>query len=213
MDYSELIQEVRAEHDHQPSEDDQVRVIAIAAEYGYAQSQSLTQSEIEEIAADEGIEFDCASARPALDNLVDINHLTRSLPGGDRTYVISERRDEIVNGEFEDTLRTDREALIDHIQDEEPSDERGDGAVADGGVTPRTVVANALGIVPEGVEAHLRAGQPTDQREPLNEAIDAIVEHDDLEKRDTYGKILLRRSGYRYRFTEKARAKIDMEGS
>ncbi|GGK83368.1 hypothetical protein [Haloarcula sebkhae] len=212
MDYSELIETVRTEHDHQPSVEDQVRVIAIVAHNGFAESQSLSQADIEAHAEDDDVEFDCADARPALDNLVDIGILQRSNPGGDRTYVISERLDDIVNGEFEETLRTDREALIEHIKDDDPPEEPEDVAVADGGVTVRQVVAEALEVVSEGVEARLRAGDATDQREPLNTAVDAIADDEDIVKRDTYGKILLRKSGYQYRFSESARAVITSEG-
>ena len=212
MEYATLIEQVRTAHNHQPSVDDQIRVIELVAKHGFADSESLLQSEIEDYAAAAGIEFDCVDARPALDNLVDLGVLKRSKPGSDRTYVISERRDEIVNGEFETTLRTDREALINHIQADDPPEEAEDTAVADGGTTVRRVVSEAIEEPRGDVEARLRAGNPTDQREPLNEAIDAIQEHDEVRKRETYGKVTLRRSGYRYRFTESAKAEIETEG-
>jgi hypothetical protein len=213
MDYTNLIETVRTEHDHQKSVEDQVRVIRLVGRHGYAHSKSLLQSEIEEYAEAAGIEFDCADAGPALGNLVDLDILQRSQPAGDRTYVISERRDEIVNGEFEPTLRTDREALIDHIQADDPPEDADAATATDGGTTVRHVVADTLDVPPAGVEAHLRAGGPRDQREPMNTAIDAIVDHDEVNKRDTYDKITLRRSGYHYRFTESVKAQIGREGN
>lgn len=204
MDISDLVRFVRTEHDNQPSCEDQVRVITLIAEYGYLKSELLTQSEIESRADQEGIEFDCADARPALDNLVDLGVLTRQLPAGGRTYVISNRLDEIINGRFEAILVEDREALIKHIQDEDPPEEREESAIADGGDHLRTVVADAFSIVPDSVEAHLRAGQPVDQRNRLNTAIDAIRDNEDVSKRATYGKIVLRQTGYRYQFSKDA---------
>ena len=209
MDISDLVQHVRTEHDHQPSVEDQVRVIDIVVWHGYQQDEPLTQSEIEALAADEGVEFDCRDARPALDNLVDLDLISRSSPSDDRTYVVSERRDEIVNGRFEAVVAHDREALIDHIQDADSTDTGDESAVADGGPTPRTVVADALGIAPADVEARLRAGELVDHRERVNTAIDAIADHDDLEVRPDYGKVVLRRPGYRYRLDETATQYID----
>ncbi|MGB9952144.1 hypothetical protein ACOZ4F_07045 [Haloarcula marismortui] len=115
MDYRNLIETVRTEYEHQPSVEDQARVIILVGKCGYAESQTLLQSEIKEFVEEKNIEFDCADAGAVITNLLSIGILQRSRPSGDRIYVISERRNEIINGEFQETLHTDCEAFTDHI--------------------------------------------------------------------------------------------------
>lgn len=209
MDISKLIKLVRSEHEHQPSVDDQIRALKILIEYGYDRPERLTQAEIEEYAEDLGIVWDCADARPALDNLVELGLVAREQPNDGRAYAISERLDEIINGRFEEILLEDREALIDHIRDEDPAEPE-EGAVADGsGATPRTVVADALDVPQADIVPHLRAGAPEDQSDRINDAIDALEEHDEIETRSTYGKIVVKQSGYRYWLTRRSIDRID----
>ena len=124
------------------------------------------------------------------------------LPPGSSGYAISERRDEIVNGRVDETAEEDIKNLIDHIQDDDPASGGDTPAVADGsGVTLRSVVAETFDLSPDGVERFLRRG---DQVAKLNRAVDAIEESPEVEKRDTYGRIVFRNAAYRYRLTEKA---------
>lgn len=81
--------------------------------------------------------------------------------------------------------------------------------MADGaGITVRTVVANEFDVMPEAVEQYLRKG---DQVDKLNDAIEAIEDHDDIETRDNYGKIGFRNVAYRYRLTEKAVGLVEQD--
>lgn len=205
-----VIEYVREENEGQPSLKDQVRQLVILTdENATPNGDALKSSEIDELADERGITFDC-NIDTGLKNLCKTKAVERFFSQGGRVYVISQRLDEIVLGRWEEVLLNDREAIIDHIQDDDPVDDEGEPkAVTDGtGVTVRSVVAEGLGVVPEGVEAHLRAGELTDQRERLNDAIDAINENEDVEKRDTYGKIVLRHEAYRYQLTEWAVDKI-----
>lgn len=138
----------------------------------------------------------------SLGHLEEIDVVDTTTPSGPSWYVISERRDTIINGEVDETAATDIERLITDMQENDPVDDGDTSAVADGaGVTIRTVVADEFDIMPEAVERFLRKG---DQVDKLNKAIDAIEAHDNVERSDDYGKIIFRGAAYRYRLTEKA---------
>jgi hypothetical protein len=121
------------------------------------------------------------------------------LPPGSKYVPISERRDEVIFDEVEETVRHDRAALTEHVHDDDPDDEDEPLLTADGrGITVREVIADDAGIDPERVEEFLHSGSRDTQRERLNDAIDAIVDADEVEKRDTYGKVVFRHKAYRY---------------
>lgn len=68
--------------------------------------------------------------------------------------------------------------------------------VADGsGITLRTVIAETFDLSPDGVERILRRG---DQVAKLNRFADAIAKSPEVDKRDTYGRIVFRYAAYRY---------------
>jgi hypothetical protein len=62
----------------------------------------------------------------------------------------------------------------------------------------REVIADDAEIPPENLEHYLQGGDRDTQRQRLNAAIDAIVEADDVAKRDDYGKVVFRHKAYRY---------------
>lgn len=145
----------------------------------------------------------------SLSHLKEIDMIETTTLAGPSWYVISERRDTIINGEVDETAATDIERLIAHIQDDNLADESDVPAVADGaGVTVQTVVADEFDITPEAVEQFLRKG---DQVEKLNKAIDAIDKHNDVDVRDDYGKIIFRAAAYRYRLSAEAVALYEQE--
>jgi hypothetical protein len=209
MNIRRLVEYVYNESEGQPSREDQVRAIVVMSQYGYQRSGALTQREIADHASDLNIEFDHALGT-VLSNLYDKDVLSRFTRPGPDWYVISQRRDEVINGEFEENVESEHEALIDHIQDEDPAGQEDDTPMtADGGQTLREAVAQELEVVPDGLEAYLRGGESGDQRERLNNAIDAVTDHDEFEKRDSYGKILLKPAAYRYHFSALALILID----
>ncbi|UWG49156.1 Fe2+/Zn2+ uptake regulation protein, fur/PerR (plasmid) [Halanaeroarchaeum sp. HSR-CO] len=164
--------------------------------------EGLTRNEIAERLAFE------YSSRTVLNHLVDIDLLEKFQPPGPSTYVISERRDQIINGEVEETVEEEIERLIDHMvthmddrivpmDDGQPGDRV---VLADGvGRTIRSILSEEFDISSERVESYLRE---EDRLEKLNQAVDAIEKSEDIDKGDDYGRIIFRNPAYRYRLTE-----------
>lgn len=190
---------IREENGDQPSVDDQVTVAQALYDEGVlSEEEALKEDEIAELLKERGDELEY-KLRTSLDNLRDIPVIVGYFPPGSRYVPISERRDEIVFGEVEETVRIDREALLDHVHDDDPDDEEELPLTADGrGITVREVIADDADIDPEKVEHYLRNGSRDTQRERLNDAIDAIVDSDEVTKRDDYGKVVFRHKAYRY---------------
>ena len=189
---------IREKNGGQPSVDDQVTVARVLVDKGiHTPEDALKEAEIEELLDERGIKLEY-TLRTSLDNLCDVPFLTRFFPVGSRHVPISERRDEIIFGEVEETVREDLEALLEHIHEDDPDDEDELLVATDGrGVTVREVVADAADIPPENVEENLIGGGPRTRRERLNEAVDAIVESDHVSKRG-YDKVVFKHKAYRY---------------
>lgn len=190
---------IREENGDQPSVDDQVTVARALYDEGIlSEEEALKEDEIAELLKERGDELEY-KLRTSLDNLQDIPVIVGYFPPGSRYVPISERRDEIIFGEVEETVRVDREALLDHVHDDDPDEEDELPLTADGrGVTVREVIADDADIDPEDVEHHLHGGSRDTQRERLNDAIDAIIDADEVTKRDDYGKVVFRHKAYRY---------------
>jgi len=164
--------------------------------------EGLTRNEIAERLAFE------YSSRTVLNYLADLDILEEFQPPGPSTYVISERRNQIINGEVEETVDEEIERLIDHMvahmddrivpmDDGQPGDRV---VIADGaGRTIRSILAEEFKISTEDVESYLRDG---DRLTKLNQAVDAIEESEDIDKGDDYGRVIFRNPAYRYRISE-----------
>lgn len=141
------------------------------------------------------------NVKTCLRHLEEINIVEEFREPGPDTYVIAEWHDEtFIMGMVDEAADEGVEALIDHVQDEDPPTGDDTPAVADGGsVTLRQVVARQFDLRPDAVERHLRSG---DQVEKLNEAIEGIEEHDEFTTRDDYGEIRFLKAPYQYRLTE-----------
>ncbi|AZH27306.1 hypothetical protein [Haloplanus aerogenes] len=190
---------IREENGDQPSVDDQMTVARTLYEEGITTEETaLKEDEIAELLEERDVHLEY-KLRTCLDNLRDIPVIVGHFPPGSKYVPISERRDEIIFDEVEETVRVDRESLIEHIHDDDPDDEDELPLTADGrGATVREVVADDADIDPEDVEHYLRSGNRDTQRERLNDAIDAIVGSDEVTKRDDYGKVVFRHKAYRY---------------
>lgn len=190
---------IREENGDQPSVDDQMTVARTLYEEGITTEETaLKEDEIAELLEERDVHLEY-KLRTCLDNLRDIPVIVGHFPPGSKYVPISERRDEIIFDEVEETVRVDRESLIEHIHDDDPDDEDELPLTADGrGATVREVVADDADIDPEDVEHYLRSGNRDTQRERLNDAIDAIVDSDEVTKRDDYGKVVFRHKAYRY---------------
>lgn len=187
------------ENGDQPSVDDQVTVARALYDEGITTEETaLKEDEITELLEERDVDLEY-KLRTCLDNLRDIPVIVGHFPPGSKYVPISERRDEIIFDEVEETVRVDRESLIEHIHDDDSDDEDELPLTADGrGATVREVVADDADIDPEYVEHYLRSGNRDTQRERLNDAIDAIVDFDEVTKRDDYGKVVFRHKAYRY---------------
>jgi hypothetical protein len=158
------------------------------------------------------------SAATILEHLVDIDLLEQEAPPGPDVFAISERRDEIVNGEVTDEAEANLDALIAHIDDElqltslsdhateqtGPQTQTGapSVAVADGaGRTIRSILATEFEIEPEQVTEYLRSGDPVER---LNTAVDTIESTEEVTKSEEYGQIVFVSPAYRYRLTKAA---------
>lgn len=182
---------------------DQVSVATALYENGIGPDhEGLTRNEIAERLAFE------YSSRTVLNHLVDLDILEEFQPPGPSTYVISERRDQIINGEVEETVDEEIERLIDHMvahmddrivpmDDGQPGDQV---VIADGaGRTIRSILAEEFETPSDDVESYLREG---DRLTKLNQAVDAIEESEDIDKDDDYGRVIFRNAAYRYRLSE-----------
>lgn len=190
---------IHEKNGHQPSVDDQVTVARALYDEGIlSEEKALKEDEIAKLLKDRGDELEY-KLRTSLDNLRDIPIIVGTFPPGSKHLPISERRDEIIFGEVEETVRVDREALIDHVLDADPEDEDERLLTADGrGATVREVIADNADINPEDVEHHLHSGSRDTQRQRLNDAIDAIADSDEVTQRDDYGKVIFKHTAYRY---------------
>lgn len=143
------------------------------------------------------------NVRTSLKHLAEAGMVEEFAPPGPSTLVIADWRDDaIVNGEVDETAAQGIEALIEHMQDDDPADEGDASAVADGArETIRSVISAQFDYNPAVLEGFLRKG---DQVDKLNEAVKAIEENEDLSKRDEYGEIAFINMPYRYRLTPEA---------
>lgn len=156
--------------------------------------------------------------RTVLNHLADAGMLEQTAPPGPAFFAISERLDEIVNGQVTDEAEANLDALIAHIDDElqltalsrgaaerDGSQARASApsvAVADGaGRTIRSILASKFGIEPEQVANYLRSDDPVER---LNTAVEAIESSEEVTKSEDYGQIVFVRPAYRYRLTERA---------
>lgn len=185
------------------SVDDQVAVATTLYENGFGPDHDgLTRNKIAEQLAFE------YSSRTVLNHLVDLDILEEFQPPGPSTYVISERRDQIINGEVEETINEEIERLINHMvahmddrivpmDDGQPGDRV---VIADGaGRTIRSILAEEFDVPSADVESYLREG---DRLTKLNQAVDAIEQSENINKGEDYGRILFRSPAYRYRLSE-----------
>lgn len=143
------------------------------------------------------------SAKTCLRHLVEEDIVEEYRKPGPDTYVIADWHDEtFIMGMVGEAAEEGIEALIDHVQDEDPIGGDNTTAIADGaGTTLRQVVAAKFDLKPEALEQYLRGD---DQVGKLNDAVEAIEAYDGFETRDDYGEIRFINVPYRYRLTPKA---------
>jgi len=140
---------IREKNGDQPSVDDQVTVARALYDEGITTEETaLKEDEIEELLEERDVDLEY-KLRTCLDNLRDIPVIVGHFPPGSKYVPISERRDEIIFDEVKETVRVDRESLIEHIHDDDPDGEDELPLTADGrGATVREVIADDADIDP-----------------------------------------------------------------
>ncbi|MDS0261883.1 winged helix-turn-helix domain-containing protein [Haloarcula sp. S1CR25-12] len=184
---------------------DQIAILTTLTEAGIGPDhEGVTRQEITE-----RIGFD-HSPGTVIQHLVDSNLLEAIEPPGPSTYAISERRQEIINGEVEETVEEELENLIDDMVTylDEPivsvdEFQSGDRVImSDGsGETIRSILSDEFDIPRSDVETYLRDG---DRLSKLNRAVDAIEDSQGVDPDGDYGRIVFRAPAQRYRLTETA---------
>lgn len=191
---------IETQKDNARSTDEQIAIAHAMWDNGVGpQHDGLKRAEIED-----ELNLDLShKPKTSLKHLVDIDVVEEFTRPGPDTYVIADWRDEdaFILGEVTEAAETAIESLIDHMQDDDPVSGGTDPAVADGGVTVRSVLSTRFDYEPQSVEEQLRIGDPVDK---LNEAVDAIQETEDLETRDDYGEVVFINKAYRYRLSTTA---------
>lgn len=200
---SNLERTVRAAKSNTRSVEDQIAIVRSMFEAGIGPgSDGVRTSELEEL-----LSFEPSyRLRTSLNHLEDMNLVEAITPPGPEFFAISERLDEIINGRVEEVAEDDLENLITHMEAEiysVPVDDMRSGgmAMADGGVTIRSILADEFNVNRSEVESFLREG---DLVEKLNAAVQAIDDSDHTSSGEGYGRILFRRPANRYRLTTKA---------
>lgn len=211
--FERLERYIRERKDHAPSVDEQVEVARRFYDAGIdPDHEGIKRADVVD-QLDVNLEF---SPVTVLSNLVAIDVLEETIPSGPDVFAISERLDEIVNGQVTEEAKKNVEALVTHIDDELHSAELNEDAaemaeeslqtpsiaVTDGaGRTIRSILATKFDIPPERVVDFLRSGDPVSR---LNEAVEAIESAEELSKSEDYGQIVFVSQAYRYRLTNRA---------
>jgi predicted ArsR family transcriptional regulator len=215
VEFDRLEQYVREQNGNARSVDDQITVAKAFYNAGIGPEAAGIKRTALLDEVDVDIEYQPGTI---LNHLVDAGVLAQTAPAGPDVFAISERLDEIVNGQVTAEAEANLESLIAHIDDElqvtalaadaveqnEPQTGASapSVAVADGaGRTIRSILATAFDIEPEQVTDVLRSGDPVDR---LNTAVEAIESSDEVTKSEEYGQIVFVRPAYRYRLTERA---------
>ncbi|SHH54056.1 hypothetical protein [Halobaculum gomorrense] len=214
-DFNRLEKYIRERKGGTHSVADQVTVATAFYEAGVGpEDEGIKRTELRD-SLDVDIDY---QPRTVLNHLVDAGVLAQTVPPAPDVFAISERLDEIVNGQVAEEAEANLDALISHIDDElqvttlaedaaERNGSRGRAsapsvAVADGaGRTIRSILATELGIEPERVTEFLWSGDPVNR---LNTAVEAIESSEEVTRSEEYGQIVFVRPAYRYRLTERA---------
>jgi DNA-binding HxlR family transcriptional regulator len=213
--FGRLAEYIRERKDNTHSIDDQISLAEGLYEAGVGpDSDGIKRTEIAE-RVEINLDYTLTTI---LDHLVDIGILEKTAPPGPDVLVISERIDDIVDGNVTEEARENIDALIAHVDDELQSIELEENsaelegprdnasapsvALADGaGRTVRSILAGTFPVDPEEVADYLRSGDPIDR---LDEAVDVIEASEEVSKSEDYGRIVFVRPAYRYRLTEQA---------
>jgi hypothetical protein len=215
--FRDVIDDLREQHDHHPSLEDQIKVLAAHHWVGTVPGESgpdLGKSDTEDTLEVMGLELDC-TLDTAVDNLVTAGFLGSYEPDGPDWFTIRERDGEFVMGpDFPPAVHKECQLARDHIRSmDRPDDEDGTPVVADGagpvktnedGETLREELVRKLeaDIDPDELGDWLDVGTPQVRRGKLEDLVGHIGDSDTFDLPDSFDKINLIPKGYRYHRSE-----------
>jgi hypothetical protein len=188
---------IRREKQSTHSVDDQVTIAhAMWGQGKLPNDQGVKRTDLE---PELGLNLDY-TVKTSLRHLEEINMVEEYRQPGPDTYVIADWHDEtFIMGMVDEAAEEGIEALLEHVQDDDPVSGDDTPVVADGaGMILRQVVAEEFDLKPDALEQHLRGDNKVDK---LNDAVEGIEEHNEFETRDDYGEIRFVNVPYRYRLT------------
>lgn len=215
MRLRDLINDLREQHSHHPSLEDQIMVYVVHHWVGTVPGeagQDLGKMEMEQALESLDLELN-HRLNTAVSNLETAGILGKYEPDGPDWWIIRQRDGEFVMGEevFPAAVHEECDRAIEHIRKMDPTDEGGTPAVADGGQpaktndedeTLRQEVSRKLEIESGELEDWLTAGDPRTRRQKLEDFVGVIRESDSFDLPETFDEISLIPKGYRYHRSE-----------
>lgn len=146
-----------------------------------------------------------ANTGATLQHLVNIGIVEEALPTGSKRLVFASwlgRGGSFVNEDVDTTISEAVENLINHIHENDKTSTDGTGTTNRTNTIIRDLIANQFNLDSDSVEKFLR--DTDDQIGVLNDTVELIREHDDIQVHDGYGEIYFLQQPYKYRLTEKS---------
>jgi hypothetical protein len=209
----DVVDDLREQHDHHPSLEGQIKVLAAHHWAGTTPGESgpdLGKSDTEDALEAMGLELGC-TLDVAVDNLQTAGLIGFYEPDGPDWYTIRERDGEFVMGpDFPPAVHKECQRAVDHIHSmDRPEDDDRSPAVADGagpvktnddGETLREELARRLEVDLDSDELDdwLAVGEPKVRRGKLEEFVELFEDSETFEVPDSFDKIKLIPKGYRY---------------
>jgi hypothetical protein len=217
MNIRDAVDDLREQHAHHPSLEDQVSVLAAHHWAGTVPGEDnpyLGKSDTEDTLEAMELELDC-TLDTAVDNLLTAGFLENYEPDGPDWYTIRERDGKFVMGpDFPPAVHKECQRATDYIQSmDRPDDEDGTAAVADGAgpmktneddETLREELARKLDvdIDPDELEDWMDVGTPKVRRGKLEDLVENIEDSETFDVPESFNKINLIPKGYHYHRSE-----------
>ncbi|WP_181685369.1 hypothetical protein [Halorhabdus salina] len=226
MRYNTAEEKIRDKHSHHPSVDDQVFLLQWFVAQGlHASEDEWTRKRPIERAIVDKVD---TKVQTLLNNLEELDLLEKKDLQGGRSFIRSERTDEMFftpeDDDFRQLLAEEVSRLLEDIQDrdrEDPDDEVPLTAVADGGdntgkddFTLREVAAEALEVEPAEVETELTTpADPVDRMENYDTVVVQIENRNEVQRGRNYDRLGWRNRANRWALSSHAKQFVDANSS